>query len=1097
MRKIFTLIIVLMTLSFANLFSQSYVTIGTGTQSTSYPVYSVWNYGWYSVIYNQSEIGEAKQITKIAFDCINGPKTENNQKIYLKHSSNTVFGDASYENPESNGYTLVYSGNITYNNGYSIIELSIPFSYNGTDNLILHYENRDGSNDYSNFNSTVSSTNNNKGNGNDDSFPTTPGLLNPYPSSRPNIRFYYESTAPNPAVNPFPIENSVKGLVDTDLKFNLDATAQTYDVYFGTSSANLIKVLENQTAINGLNTVSYEDYNNGVFLNSKTEYFWKIVAKDATQESSTGVFKFTTQVFITNFPYNQGFEEGNPNEVVFHAGSYGIDVDWDYTDKWNYSDAEYAPHTGSKSAYISPFYMQTNDAYSLTTPRYDLSNANYQISFYWKNLNPSKNDKVSNSDITYFEISTDNGQNWTELTTIYPQVPSTDYERSIINLTNYKTENVRFRWRYKVINSANSPKSVFIDDIEIKEITGGTSISLSQTNYTFPQLFLNGKTTFDVEIQNTHAVNDLVITGCNSTGAYSCNFTGTLTPGQKQTATITYQPTQAGNNQAGSIEFLIDGNFSGNNKITLSGNCLANLTSMYEYFDTTPEESLPTNWNSIHTDYLYHFAYVENGITGEYNTAPNILRLYNAQDIDEPLMAITPGLTDFDRNTLFFYAHATAPNLKLQVGVMDNPYNPESFVLVQEFLPTSPTAQYSVTFNDENTKPYVAFRHGGGQVASIRIDNVEWKTREGNLVPYPAIAIYPTHNTTNIDMMNLPRISWSQGGGGTPTGYKLSLGTSSNANEILSEHELGNNTFYQIVQNLDYNTEYFWKIVPYNKDGAAENCPVWSFTTMADPTVSTFPWSEDFTSLATHSFGTNNFEYPMGWSIENNNDQNLCWHRISNNATYTTNAHSAPNAMHMIFGMMNPLNDWLFTPPMVMETNKKYNIKFWYKVSVYDGSTSEKMKVVIGNDNTSAGMAGKQVIFQNENLNTDFDEWQEHLYEFTPQANGTYYIGFHAYSNELQYLIHLDDVSISSTPLGIDNISSKISIYPNPTSGIVKFDVEANCKVDFFDATGKLVLSENISASKNSIDLSGLNSNLFFVRITEGNNVSFTKILKQ
>ena len=45
---------------------------------------------------------------------------------------------------------------------------------------------------------------------------------------------------------------------------------------------------------------------------------------------------------------------------------------------------------------------------------------------------------------------------------------------------------------------------------------------------------------------------------------------------------------------------------------------------------------------------------------------------------------------------------------------------------------------------------------------------------------------------------------------------------------------------------LDYATTYYWKVVAYNDMGETQNPSVWSFTTLADQTVNTFPWSEGF-----------------------------------------------------------------------------------------------------------------------------------------------------------------------------------------------------------------------------------------------------------
>ena len=42
------------------------------------------------------------------------------------------------------------------------------------------------------------------------------------------------------------------------------------------------------------------------------------------------------------------------------------------------------------------------------------------------------------------------------------------------------------------------------------------------------------------------------------------------------------------------------------------------------------------------------------------------------------------------------------------------------------------------------------------------------------------------------------------------------------------------------------------------------------------------------------------FTYPLGWSIENHNNDGMCWDIIANNGGYI-NSYSAPNAMHVAF----------------------------------------------------------------------------------------------------------------------------------------------------------------------------------------------------
>ncbi len=172
-----------------------YVEIGTGTSTASYiPTYGLWDYSWSQVIYLQSEIGSSLEITKISYDVSNTPSnyTFYNQKIYMKHTTLAEFPDGSYDDPVAAGFTLVYEGDVTFDgSGWNVIPLDNPFSYNGTDNLIVYWQNWDGdyTSGYPSFRYT-SQTNRAKYKYQDGTFPDVSGTLT-YRAA--NIRLHYFS----------------------------------------------------------------------------------------------------------------------------------------------------------------------------------------------------------------------------------------------------------------------------------------------------------------------------------------------------------------------------------------------------------------------------------------------------------------------------------------------------------------------------------------------------------------------------------------------------------------------------------------------------------------------------------------------------------------------------------------------------------------------------------------------------------------------------------------------------------------------------------------------------------------------------------------
>jgi len=191
-KKIALIAILLFT---ATLAFGGYVEIGTGTSNTGYvPTYGYWDYSWSQVIYLQSEIGSPFDITKISYDVSNTPSnyTFYNQKIYMKHTTLTQFPDAFYDDPIAAGFTLVYEGDVTFDgSGWHVIPLDNPFSYNGTDNLIVYWQNWDGdyASGYPKFYYT-NQTDRAKYKYADNTFPDVSGTLKYYAA---NIRLHYFS----------------------------------------------------------------------------------------------------------------------------------------------------------------------------------------------------------------------------------------------------------------------------------------------------------------------------------------------------------------------------------------------------------------------------------------------------------------------------------------------------------------------------------------------------------------------------------------------------------------------------------------------------------------------------------------------------------------------------------------------------------------------------------------------------------------------------------------------------------------------------------------------------------------------------------------
>ncbi len=116
----------------------------------------------------------------------------------------------------------------------------------------------------------------------------------------------------------------------------------------------------------------------------------------------------------------------------------------------------------------------------------------------------------------------------------------------------------------------------------------------------------------------------------------------------------------------------------------------------------------------------------------------------------------------------------------------------------------------------------------GGASQYVFIDHV---TGPGVIPILPLAAINPTPENEKIfNPINLT-LSWNpDNDGGIPTGYEVYMDTNPNPTTNVGDES---NTSFE-VSSLEYNTTYYWKVVPYNSQGFAASPEVWSFTTIPE-----------------------------------------------------------------------------------------------------------------------------------------------------------------------------------------------------------------------------------------------------------------------
>lgn len=349
--------------------------------------------------------------------------------------------------------------------------------------------------------------------------------------------------------------------------------------------------------------------------------------------------------------------------------------------------------------------------------------------------------------------------------------------------------------------------------------------------------------------------------------------------------------------------------------------------------------------------------------------------------------------------------------------------------------------------NRATTTDWTATTAGTANNASCRMNDTivppnglifTWSPPQAGTPPFPAQIISPLNGATNVS--TIANLVWLSGGG-TPTGYKVYFGTDNPPTNI-ENGTLQTDTSYNPDPDLAYNTVYYWKIVPTNDFGDALDCPVWSFTSMADPTITVFPYTQNWDAVTPPAV-------PPSWTIVNANSDNFTW------ITVASGANSAPNVLRCSYNSSSAIamDDWAISPPMQLAADTYYRIEFYYKAQ--SATLPEKLEVKYGTANNPAALT-EQIFVNNNITNTNYVMGEAYI---PPTAGGIHYFGFHGYSNANMYYLFIDDVTVSQVAVefnpptnltGVFGASNVMLLWQSPTGStpsgynVFRNDVQIN-----------------------------------------------------
>ncbi len=182
-------------------------------------------------------------------------------------------------------------------------------------------------------------------------------------------------------------------------------------------------------------------------------------------------------------------------------------------------------------------------------------------------------------------------------------------------------------------------------------------------------------------------------------------------------------------------------------------------------------------------------------------------------------------------------------------------------------------------------------------------------------------------------------------------------------------------------------------------------------------------------------------------------------------------------------------NRWMITPAIELGTN----VYLQWDARAYESAYPDgyEIKLSTTNNNTESFTA---TLFSTV---SEVGDWTNHVIDLSEYLDETVYIAFIQNSNDMN-IIMIDNIKIIGTAgvhIGIDNVVSEnnVSIYPNPSNGLVHVLVSENSVVKVIDLTGKILETHNaVAGSEVNFTQS---AGMYFIQVENSNGTSVHKVV--
>ncbi|NHN28160.1 hypothetical protein FIA58_020980, partial [Flavobacterium jejuense] len=1038
-------------LFFFSLISFSQVPIGNGNNELQQlPFDPFYGYTYSQSIYTSAEINASGNITGLQWYFSGTSLLPNNQNltIYLGHSTKTAFANTADWEPLAS-LNAVYTGTIPVSGaGWVSITFDTPFTYNGTDNLIVAVDENFAGYDSSadDFYNTDSTTGR--------SIWYRSDSTNPDPANPPagTLASFYPNVIFNGIVQacPQPTALVASNITSSSVAVGWTAAGSETDwEYVIQPLGTGMPTGAGTTTTNNPLTIS------ALLPNTNYEIWVRAYCSVSEQSSWSGPLNVLTLCNAFTAPWTYDVETAGltTNSIILDCWS-SIPANTTASYRWNVDGGGGTPTTpntgptgansGAKYYYVEASSGAVAEVAELYSPLVNVSSlTNASLQFYYHMFGNTMGElhiDIFDGSVWVNDVDVIIGQQQTAI--------SDPWVQRIVSLSAY-TGTIQARFRAIRGNGVNG--DISLDDISFDEAPA----CLPPTNLTVYNIT---DTTIDIDWTENGSAFDW---------EYVVQPAGTGTPVGSGTS-IDLQPWEgaiSGLTANTNYEVYIRSYCSVVEQSTWFGpvsfttECATYSAPFTEGFGNAG--SIPLCWDMSGSE---NWIFSNSGSGNHIGNNGTINGTTNSNGYFAWIDDSTPDTSDATLTSPFIdVSTLTTPRLTFYELSNNEGANPNSTLNVEVW---DGAAWNSVATYNTNTV-------GGWEKKIIDLSSL---TITGNIkvrfIIIESTSFYDDIAIDDVTIEETPQcesplalmasnitsttadLSWNSIGSETSwnieygiTGFTLGSGTQSiGVTNPYNLTSLTANTTYQYYVQADCTT-----------NGLGTWSGPYSFTTLCNPY--TIPYFEGFESGYTQDVAVGGCLYQESVTATQ------VWTANSTLTTYNRTPRTGSWNAYLQYGN----DDWLFIP-IDLVGGTSYTIDFYAR---QDGSTATNSNITVsyGTVATAAGMTNS-IVPATGIVNGNY---QQIIGSFTPASSGTYYVGIKGYMNFSPWYISLDDISINVTPACQDPFGLAVSNLTD-TSGDITWSASSGSYEYVLDTNASDPVGSGTALTTETYNATGLTS---------------------